>query len=111
MDVVRNEQLGSVQLCFVLVTVNTGRDLDPIAKASRGWSARARRRIFRMDSLKNDARLAVMMMVPAFTLDTNDVVADAGDVTNANMIVNGSLEGASNGSGRSEDSGFVCWYW
>ena len=69
MDVVSNGQLGSVQLCYVLITVCTGRDLDPIAKASRGWSARACRRIFRTDSLQNDARLAVMMMVPAFTLD------------------------------------------
>ena len=39
------------------------------------------------------------------------MVADAGDATNAHMIVNGSLEGAFKGSGRSEDSGFVCWYW
>ena len=41
MGVVSNEQLGSGQLCFVLITVCTRRDLDPIAKASRGWSARA----------------------------------------------------------------------
>ena len=33
-DVVSHGQLGGVQLCFVLITVCTGRDLDPIAKAS-----------------------------------------------------------------------------
>ena len=61
-----------------------------------------------MDSLRNGARLVVMIMVRAFTFETNDVVADAGDATSANMIVNGSLEGASMGSGRSEDSELGC---
>ena len=50
------------------------------------------------------------MMVQAFTLDTNDVVAEAGDAMDANMIVKGSPRGASDGSGRSNDSEFVCWY-
>ena len=34
-----------------------------------------------------------------------------GDATNANTIVNGSPEGASKGSGGSENSEFVCWCW
>ena len=50
-------------------------------------------------------------MVQTFTLDTNDVVAEAGDVMDANMIVKGSPKGASDGSGRSNDSEFVCWYY
>ena len=52
-----------------------------------------------------------MMMVVAFTLDTNGVVAEAGDAMDANMIVKGSPKGASDGSGRSNDSAFVCWYY
>ena len=54
-NVMSNGQLGGVQLNFDLSTVCTGRDLDPIAKASRGWSARAWRKIFQAYSLKNDA--------------------------------------------------------
>ena len=68
--------------------------------------------LFRTCSWKNDARLVVLMVtVLAFALDTNDVVADAGAATNANMIVKGSPEDASESSGRSFDSEFVCWYW
>ena len=78
----------------------------------RGWSARAWRRIFQAYSLKNGARLVVLMtMELAFSLDTNDVVVDAADAANANMIANGLLKVASKSSGRSEDSGFVCWCW
>ena len=55
-------------------------------------------------SPKNDARLVAMMMVVlAVWLDTNDVVAEA--------VWRSSLEGASKGSGRGEDSEFVCWYY
>ena len=47
--------------------------------------------MFRTDSLKNDARLVVlMMMVLPLTLDTNDIVS---------------------GSERSADSEIVCWCW
>ena len=53
----------------------------------------------------------LMMMVVAFTLDTNDVVAEAGDAMDANMIVKGSPKGACDGSGRSKDSEFVCWHY
>ena len=57
---------------------------------------RAWRRIFQAYFLKNDARLVVLMtMVLAFTLDTNDVVAEAGGAREANMIVKGSLKSAS----------------
>ena len=55
--------------------------------------------------------VVLMTMVLAFTLDTNDAVAGAGDATNASTIVNGSPEGASKGSGGREDSELVCWYW
>ena len=48
-----------------------------------------------------------MMVVVAFTLDTNGVVAEAGDAMDANMTVKGSPKGASDGSGRSNDSEFV----
>ena len=53
----------------------------------------------------------LMTMVLAFSLDTNDVVAEAGDAMDANMIVKWSRTGASVGSGRSKDSEFVCWYY
>ena len=46
----------------------------------------------------------------AVLLDTNDVVAEAGDAMDTNAILKSSLDGASKGSGRSEDSEFVCWY-
>ena len=47
-------------------------------------------------------------MVLAFTLDTNDVVAEAGDAIDANMIVEGSQKGVSESSGRSRDPEFAC---
>ena len=37
----------------------------------------------------------LMIMVVAFTLDTNGVVAEAGDAMDANMIVKWSPKGAS----------------
>ena len=69
------------------------------------------RLLFQACCPKNDARWAELMMVVAFTLDTNGVVAEAGDAMDANMIVKGSPKGASDGSGRSNDSEFVCWYY
>ena len=79
--------------------------------ASRGWSARAWRRIFPESSLKNDAKLEVLMMISfVLTLDTNEVMAEAGDAMDANMTVKESLEDAAKSSGRSEDSKFVGWY-
>ena len=75
-DVGISTDVVSVQLGVVLIVVCTGRDLDPVAKAPRGWIAKAWRRMFRTDSLKNDARLVVlMMMVLPLTLDTNDIVS------------------------------------
>ena len=38
-------------------------------------------------------------------------VAEAGGAVDANVILKSSLEGASKGAGRSEDSEFVCWYY
>ena len=79
--------------------------------ASRGWSARVWWEIFHAYSHKKDAKLEVlMMMVFVLTLNTNEVVAEAGDAMDANMTVKESLEGAAKSFGRSEDSEFVCWY-
>ena len=41
-----------------------------------------------------------MMMVLVFTLDANDVVAEAGDAMDANMIVKGLPKGATETSGK-----------
>ena len=88
-----------MQLCFVLLC--TGRDWDRIADALRGQSTRAWRLLFLACCPKNDARFVVLMtMVLAFSLDTNDVVAEAGDAMDANVIVKWSPTGASVGSGR-----------
>ena len=65
-DVVSKVQLGSVQLYFVLIMVGTGRDVDRIASALRGWSTKAWRLLFQAS-----------MVVLAVFLDTNDVVAEA----------------------------------
>ena len=53
----------------------------------------------------------MMMVVLAFTLDTNDVVAEAGGAMDTNATLKSSPEGASKGPGRSEGSEFVCWYY
>ena len=65
-DVVSKVQLGGVQLYFVLIMVGTGRDVDRIASALRGWSTKAWRLLFQAS-----------MVVLAVSLDTNDVVAEA----------------------------------
>ena len=71
------------------------RDWDRVEDTLVAW-----RLLVRTDSLKNDTRLAVLiMMVMAYTLAWNDVVADARDVTNSNMIVKESPKGAPNSSG------------
>ena len=54
--------------------------------------------------------VVLMTMVLAFDVG-HERVADAGGAMDANMIVKGTLKGASRISGRSEDSEFVCWYW
>ena len=65
----------SVQLCFVLIMLCTGRALDRTANAPHGWCMEALRLLFQAYSPKNNARLVVMMLeVLAFPLDTNDVV-------------------------------------
>ena len=65
----------SVQLYFVLILLCTGRALDRIANAPHGWRMEAWRMLFQAYSLKNNARLVVIMLeVSAFPLDTNDVV-------------------------------------
>ena len=77
-DVVSNVQLGGVQVYVVLIMVCTGRDLNRIANALRGWSTEAWRFLLQTYSPKSDARLVVLMMVVlAVLLDTNDVVAEA----------------------------------
>ena len=55
-----------VQLYFVLIMVGTGRDVDRIASALRGWSTKAWRLLFQAS-----------MVVLAVFLDTSDVVAEA----------------------------------
>ena len=65
-DVVSKVQLGGVQLYFVLIMVGTGRDVDRIASALRGWSTKAWRLLFQAS-----------MVVLAVFLDTSDVVAEA----------------------------------
>ena len=89
-DGVSNVQIGCVQLYFVVIMVFTGSDWDLVANASRGWSTEARF-LYSACSPKNDAMLVVLMMVVwAFTLDLNDVVAEAGDAMDASAIVKGS---------------------
>ena len=62
-DVVSNGQLGGLQLCFVLIVLCTGGDLDRTAHAPRGRSTKAWRLLFQAYSPKNEARLVVLMMV------------------------------------------------
>ena len=65
----------SVQLCFVLIMLCTGRALDRIANAPHGWCMEALRLLFQAYSPKNNARLVMMMLeVLAFPSDTNDVM-------------------------------------
>ena len=65
----------SVQLCFVLIMVCTGRALDRVPNAPRGWGMEAWRMLSQAYSSKNNARLLVMMLeVFAFPPDTSDVV-------------------------------------
>ena len=64
----------SVQLYLVLIMSCTGRSLDRIANAPRGWSMEAWL-LFQAFSPKNNARLVVMMIeVLAFPLDADNVV-------------------------------------
>ena len=64
--------------------------------------------IFQAYHPKDTARLVVLMLVVlAFWLDTNDVVAEAGDAMDANTILKRSPKGASKGSGKSNDAEFV----
>ena len=51
-----------------------------------------------------------MMLVLAVLLDTNDVVAEASDATDVDVILKRSSKGASESSGRNRDSAFVCWH-
>ena len=109
MNLVSNVQLRAVQLCFVLVMLCTGRDVDRIANSPRGWSTKAWRLLFQAFSPKNDARLVVLMVVVlAVPLATNDVMAEVGDAMYVNASVKRSLNDASKCSGRSKDSEFVC---
>ena len=48
-----------------------------------------------------------MLVVLAVVLDTNDVVAEAGDAMDVNVILKRSSKGASENSGRNRDSEFV----
>ena len=109
--VVSSVQLGGVQLYVVLIMLRTGRDWNRIANALRGWSTEAWRFLFQTYSPKSDARLVVLMMlVLAVLLDTNDVVAEASDAMDVDVILKRSSKGASESSGRNRDSAFVCWY-
>ena len=68
-------QARSVELYFILIMLCTGRALDRIANAPRGWGMEAWRLVAQAYSPKNNARLVVMMLeVLSFPLDTNDVV-------------------------------------
>ena len=81
--------------------------LRPEAGSTKAW-----RLLFQAYFPKNDARLVVLMtMVLAFSLDTNDVVAETGDAMDGDATGKGSPTGASESSGRSKDSEFVCWYY
>ena len=101
-DVASNLQLRCVKWYFVLIMVCTGRALDRIANAIRGWSAKAC--LFQACSPKNNARLVVLMVVDlVFSLGTNDVVAEAGDAMDVSAILKRSPKGASKRSGRSKD--------
>ena len=62
-------------------------DLDRIADALRGSSRKVRRFLIQAYSPKNDARLVrlTIIEIPS-SLDTNDLVAEAGHSMDANMI-------------------------
>ena len=106
-DVVSNVQLGSVQLYFVLIMLRTERALDCIASTMYSWSTKAWRLLFQVCFPKDDARL-MLTVVLAVLVDTNDVVAEAGDAMDVDVILKRSSKCA---SGRNRDSEFVCWYY
>ena len=108
-DVVSNVQLGGVQLYVVLTMLCTGKDWNRIANALRGWST-AWRLLFQVCFQKDDARLMLTVILTVL-VDTNDVVAEAGDAMDIDVILMRSSEGASRDSGSNGDSEFVCWYY
>ena len=112
-EVVSNVQLRSVQLYLVLIMLcSFSGTVNRTANAPRSWSTKAWRMIFQAYSPMNNARLVVLrLVVLAFPLDTNDVMAEAGDAMDVNAILKRSLKGASKGSGKSKDPEFVCFYY
>ena len=53
----------------------------------------------------------MLTVILAVLLDTNDVVAEAGDAMDVDVILMRSSEGASRDSGRNGHSVFVCWFY
>ena len=53
----------------------------------------------------------MLTVILAVLVDTNDVVAEAGDAMDIDVILMRPSEGASRDSGSNGDSEFVCWYY
>ena len=118
----RGEQCAAWKRAVVSrpVMLCTGRALDYAVSAMYSWSMEAWRMFYHAYPLRNDARLVLMLEVLAILLDPKDVEVnlDAGCIEMTSVELNALdvdvtssrlSKSASESSGRSRDSEFVCW--